>query len=112
MLSGALVGPQAVASDANGRYVQQGAVPCSTYLTEQKKETWSYTGYIGYVAGYFAAVNLKTPNTYNILGNSDLGGAMLWIKNYCERQPLNNIADALHELTVELYPKRATKAPN
>jgi len=112
LLSGTLIGPSAVAADADGSYFQQGAMSCSKYLTEQKKESWAYSGYMAYVAGYFAAVNLKTPNTYNILGNSDLGGAMLWLKNYCERQPLSNIANALQVLIVELYPSRTIKAPN
>lgn len=71
----------------------------------------AYDSMSGWVAGYLTAYNQFTPDTYNILGNSDLIGVLLWIKNYCEKNPLDSAAAALKNLTPELYPRRTVKAP-
>jgi hypothetical protein len=106
-----LVGSHGVAADVNGGYVQQGATSCSNYLKELKEDSWAHVAHGYWISGYFTAYNRQTPNTYDILGSSDGGGAVWWIKNYCEKQPLRNMGDALQELTIELYPTRTIKAP-
>jgi hypothetical protein len=103
---------QAVAADAKGGYGTNGVRSCAVFLQEFEAKSWGQVAIQAWLAGYITAYNLQTPNTNQILGNSDLLGAELWVKNYCEKNPLKNIANAAESLMTELYPKRATKAPN
>jgi hypothetical protein len=112
MLSGMLMGSQAVAADANGGYGTVGVRSCAVFLQEFEAKALGQVAIQAWLAGYITAYNAQTPNTNQILGNSDLLGAELWVKNYCEKNPLKNIANAAESLMIELYPKRATKAPN
>jgi hypothetical protein len=56
--------------------------------------------------GYFTAFNRLSASTVNILGNSDLKSAMLWMDNWCKANPLKRIAQGMELLTEELYPNR------
>jgi hypothetical protein len=112
MLSGTLMGSQAVATDASGQFGTVGAVSCASFLREFEAKSWEQVVSQGWLAGYITAFNYQTPKTYQILGNSDLLGAELWVKNFCEKNPLKNIAVAAGVLMIELYPTRTTKAPN
>jgi hypothetical protein len=71
----------------------------------------SYMSVAGWLSGYLNAYNSLTPNTDNILGNSDFAGALQWVKIYCEKNPLKTTDDAAAALIIELYPHRITKAP-
>jgi len=106
------MGFQAVAADANGRFGTVGVKSCAVFLQELEEKSWGQMGNLGWLGGYITAYNLKTPNTYQILGNSDLLGAELWVKNYCLKNPLKNMAGAAESLMIELYPNRTIKAPN
>lgn len=101
----------ASAAGKDGHYKSQGGASCSSYLEGIQPNSWPLAANGSYVAGYVTAFNLKTPDTYNILGSSDFNGVLLWIKNYCERNPLKHISDALETLTDELYQNRLKKAP-
>jgi hypothetical protein len=100
----------ATAADQQGNYKVEAKIPCSIYLKDQQKEGWSKLVDEFFIRGYVSAFNMLNPNTLSILGNSDIEGAMLWIKNYCEKQPLDDISKALRALTIELYPNRIQKA--
>ncbi len=63
--------------------------------------------HISWIAGYLTAYNLKTPDTYDIGGQTIL----LWLENYCKRNPLAGLAKAVELLTVELHPKRIRTKP-
>jgi hypothetical protein len=67
--------------------------------------------YTTWSAGYLTAFNLRTPGTYDILGNTDINGAMLWLENYCRNNPLERFATAWNELFNELSPTRTTQKP-
>lgn len=112
MLSGTLIGSQAVAADASGQSGTVGAVSCAVFLRELESKSSKSTAYLGWLAGYVTAYNAQTPKTYQILGNSDLFGAELWVKNFCEKNPLQNISLAAAVLMIELHPTRQIKAPN
>ena len=112
MLSGALMGSQAVARDANGFYATNGVKSCAIFLQEFEKKSWGQIAIQAWLAGYITAHNSISPRTYQILGNSDLLGAELWVKNFCEKNPLKNLADAAESLMFELFPSRQIKAPN
>lgn len=111
MVSGALTGSQAAAADASGRFGTVGAGSCAKFLQELESKSSLSSTYFSWLAGYITAFNSQTPKTYQILGSSDLFGAELWVKNYCEKNPLKNISNAADALMVELYPARTIKAP-
>jgi hypothetical protein len=112
MVGGMLMGSQAVARDAKGMYGTTGVRSCATYLQDFEAKSWGQVVNQAWLAGYLTANNYITPGTYQILGNSDLSGAELWVKNFCEKNPLKNMASAAESLLLELYPTRQIKAPN
>ncbi len=67
--------------------------------------------HLSWMAGYLTAYNLQTPDTQDILGQTDREAILLWLENYCKQNPLTDFADAMESLTDELHPKRIRKAP-
>jgi hypothetical protein len=55
--------------------------------------------------GWLTAYNKFTPDTANIIPNG-VDGAALWLNNYCTKNPLSNLHDALQALVTEAYPSR------
>lgn len=112
LVTGVIFGSTCViAADQQGNFETLGNFTCSTYLTKLKLGGLEEMTVIQYVSGYLTAYNRQTPKTINILGSSDFNGAIFWLKNYCEKQPLERIGIALVELTAELYPKRTKNLP-
>lgn len=111
LILGSSLGTSAtVAATNEGSYLMQGSSSCAEALQAAANPgSVEYFAIRGWVAGYLTAYNARTLNTYSILGNSDLGGAMLWISSYCARSPLDNVGDAAVALTHELHPKRLLK---
>ena len=64
-----------------------------------------------YVQGIIDEYNILTPNTYSIIGNSDITSVMLWLDKYCNENPLSSLNSGIGVLIKELYPNR-TKAYN
>ena len=67
--------------------------------------------HISWIIGYLSAYNRQTPDTYHIMGQTDLPAILLWLENYCKRNPLEHFAKAVELLTDELHPRRIRKAP-
>ena len=111
LLGMTLVSSSAKAADQAGKYGIHAGVTCSSFLEEEKKDSWAYLAGKSWIADYLTAYNELTPKTVSILGCTDIGGAVLWVKNYCEKQPLSTVSQAMTHLTVELYPRRTQKAP-
>jgi hypothetical protein len=63
---------------------------------------------LGAIPGAWA-YNALTPDTADILGGTDLSGAMLRLQRYCEAHPADSLAQAMLALTAELYPGRRTR---
>ena len=69
-----------------------------------------YIGFSSFANGYLSSANLMS----GFLGlkgdighNTDVGGRMVWLENWCRQHPLSMFADALSELVVFLrYQKR------
>ncbi len=64
-----------------------------------------------WISGYRTAYNAQTPDTWEIAGQTDTESMLLWLENYCKRNPLESFAGAMDLLTNELHPKRIRKAP-
>ena len=60
------------AGDAqSGAYLVVSPGSCGTYVDARKNNDWFLFGW--WLNGYITAANALTPNTYNYLGNSDIG---------------------------------------
>jgi hypothetical protein len=57
------------------------------------------------------AYNRLNPNSFNIEGNSDRDSLLLWLENYCKKNPLEAFPVAVANLTDTLYEKRTRTAP-
>jgi len=101
----------AFAADGGGRFVVLGigSESCGTYISERR--LGRDNPYRGWITGYLSAYNESSKNTYNMLGNSDVEAAMLWIENYCNKNPLSSFSQASQALLTELFPNRQTKKP-
>jgi len=102
-------------SDAERNYrVYGGLGNCNMYLNAMSGKTAMNIDkqyYIKWIEGYLTAVNLKTSDTYDILGKLDIDGTIVWLKNYCNDNPRRSLPYAIDALVDELYPNRITKEP-
>src|SRR6266404_2495284 len=85
-------------ADVNGKYTVYGfgAESCGTFVEARRNRKNAF--YLAWVTGYITAVNKVSPTTYDMLGNTDFEGAMLWIENYCNTHPLKTFAYAVNSL--------------
>jgi hypothetical protein len=105
-----LLSISAHASDKSGNYAILGAgtSSCGSFVEARKNAT--ATMYRTWLTGYFTALNLMSPDTYNLLGSTDIDGAILWVENYCRANPIKNFENAAQALWVELLPSRQKRA--
>lgn len=98
--------PGARARDAAGSFETLGARSCATYMRDKQAQGWAYNADAAWVTGYLTAYNALTPDTSNILGETDVSAALLWLESYCKVHPSSGLAEGMLALTAELYPRR------
>ncbi len=107
------------AADIDGKYavsVANGKMgSCGQYITARDEGRRSKyrkeNRHIGWIFGYLTAYNRQTPDTWDIGGQTDISEILLWLENYCKRNPLDEFAEAMGSLTDELHPRRIRKKP-
>jgi len=100
----------ASASDEHGRYwiYGVGRQTCQTYLEARTTGGFSEISYKNWVSGYLTSSNRSTGDTYNLLGNTDFHGAMVWLDRYCKKNRKNTIYMAMANLTAVMHKSRRT----
>ncbi len=95
------------AADSSGNFIalSPGGSSCGQVIEEYRKDSTSYQFMKAWVNGYFSAINYKVYDGENILHGTDAESAMLWIRNYCQKNPLNALAGAAVSLYIELRDK-------
>ncbi len=88
------------------------AASCGTFLRDFAAKSIKNSEDHPWLAGYVSAYYYLKSITFQILGHSNLLSAELWIKSYCEKNPLNDMSDAADAIMVELYPTQAIKVKN
>src|SRR5262249_5481529 len=93
-------------ADAERNYrVYGGLGSCDMYLHVMSGKTETRTSshpdvhtmntdkqyYMKWIEGYLTAVNLKTADTYDIVGKADIDGALAWLKDYCTDNPYRSL---------------------
>ena len=61
--------------------------------------------------GYLTGVSRTAFDTYDIGGRKNTKTLMVWLGQYCLEHPDDSFDSALHQLILEIYPYRATQAP-
>jgi hypothetical protein len=109
-----LVSASGWARDKDGGMWVQGDTSCGQYIEARAaRATPKYDEALvigimtpAWLAGFLTAYNMLTPDTYNILGSSDMQSALVWLDNFCKANPLERISTGAATLVNELYPKR------
>ena len=94
------------AADNNGTSQFWGTRTCGKYLSDVQQGNVESLFDAGWVAGFITAYNIMAPDTYDIIGNSDMQSVTLFIRNYCKANSLKNVDDAMQPLIEQLLPKR------
>ena len=93
------------AVDGKGLYQTLHYISCAAYIQDRKDLISTGVDQV-YISGWLSAYNYLTPNTYDILPESNISMAVQWLDKFCAENPLKSIEAGLLQLTDELYPKR------
>ncbi len=96
------------ASDKHGHYwiYGVGRQSCSTYLEARENGGFSEISYKNWISGYLTSGNRSSEDTYNLLGDTDFHGVMVWLDRYCKKNSKNTVYMAMANLTAVMYPRR------
>ena len=78
----------------------KGATPCGKWVNESKENDWprliNRSWFMGFISGKAAE------SRRDVLRGTDAASLYLWLDNYCQSNPLKDIADAADMLVLEL----------
>ena len=77
----------------------QGTASCGLFV--QARRTAQDSAYKDWLGGFLTATSWLT-NTENIAGKTDLASLMLWIENYCNKNPLKSFGVAAANLIIRV----------
>lgn len=72
-----------------------GLKSCEAYLDAREQQSADEVSFIDWLGGYLSGVNAMSLSTNNILGDSDLTGAISRLDNYCRANPGTRFAVAV-----------------
>ncbi len=98
----------ASAFDDGGQYAAHGVVTCAAHLAPQNREPDGSVAYgeQRWLEGVIHAFNWLVPDTFQILGESDVRAALRWLDDFCANNRLKDTAEGVEALFGEPYPKR------
>ncbi len=99
----------ASARSADGSFAIKdfGAHECSQYVTQIKSNNESQANrYVGWIAGYFSAINEVSPDTFDYLSWQNLRTLSLMLLNHCQQNPQERFATAVVKLKNTLKTQR------
>jgi hypothetical protein len=81
----------------------QGTRSCGSVIEiYESKDEFSKRLIHEWINGYLTALNYSKSGVYNIAKGVDLGGRSKWIQNYCNENPLKQLATAVEVMAHEL----------
>jgi hypothetical protein len=106
------------ASDQNGKY-RETYTPdhgsCASYLLAQNEcghgNCRDLNTFSDWLMGYITAYNSSTPDTFDIVANTNLKSTILWLGNYCKQNPSKSFSQSVESLMNELYKTRQKERP-
>lgn len=76
---------------------------CGQFLKSQELQNEDYGFYVSWLQGYLSAVNLHAIHGRQDIGaKTDIQSMMLWLKNHCANNPLDQFGLSVISLTAEL----------
>jgi hypothetical protein len=72
-----------------------GSKSCGVYLQARVRQDLEEAAFIDWLGGYLSGVNAVSLSTNNVLGDSDLTGAIYWLDDYCGTHPGTPFAEAV-----------------
>lgn len=98
----------ATAADDSGAYWSQRPESCRAFRHAMGSDTRTpaQANIRGWIAGYLTAYNRMAPETYDILGISNIEAALETIENFCKANPLENLTAAMEVVTEQFHPRR------
>jgi hypothetical protein len=106
----------AAAADENGQYATLAASnenTCGTYISARDEAHHGQFArqnmYKSWLMGFVTGYDFGAPDTYDIAPSMDLDAMMLWVENYCRRNPLASFAQSAGALVTQLAPDRQTQ---
>ena len=95
------------AADADGAYGIRGVgnIGCGKYVADYQENVIGYDKLVNdaWIAGFLTATNRHVKNNaLDVGGKIDLESIRLWIFNYCNAHPLEDLHDATVKLVEEL----------
>jgi len=99
----------ALANSSDGSFAIKGygARKCSDFVAQIKaKNENRINRYVGWIAGYFSAINEIRPETFDYLSWQNLNTASLMVMKYCERNSEERFATAVARLREALKASR------
>lgn len=79
-----------------------GAASCGTWTGDRQRNEARSQLNQAWVLGYVTAYNLYKPDQQGMVKPMDSRAMMLWIDNYCDANPTQDISDAAKALIEEL----------
>jgi len=118
ILAALLVVYAAGAADENGQYATLAATnesSCGTYISARDEAHHGQFArqnmYKSWLMGFITGYDFGAPDTYDITPSMDLDAMMLWVENYCRRNPLASFAEGAGALVTQLTPDRQAHKP-
>jgi len=62
--------------------------------------------YVQYMAGFFTGQNSANPTGGNVLGESNIDDAILWVEKFCRENPMKQFMGGLFVLQLELQKQK------
>lgn len=84
-----------------------GGASCGKWIERHEasdKAPWPAVATENWLIGYLSGIALHSKK--DILRDADTASLVLWMTNYCNENPLNNISDGAQDLYFELKNKR------
>jgi hypothetical protein len=77
--------------------------PCGQFLKAHELQNEDYGFYVSWLQGYLSAINLHRVYKRQDMGNrTDITSMMLYLKNHCSQNPLDDFTISVLTLTSEL----------
>jgi len=100
------------AADSQSRYAVKGAgrANYSLYVKAADEQSKLYPQFVGWLEGYFSAINQFTPDTYDIAPFVDLNVLVNLILSNCRKNPQVNLAQMAQAATKSVSAQRLHEA--
>ena len=85
-------------------FTVRGTMSCGVWVKDRQEKGWPMTANIAWLVGYLSG--LASGSAKDILRTTDGESVLLWVDNYCQKNPLKDVDDAGFDLFLELIKQK------